>query len=391
MKISSFSNFTILILLSLIFASQNVYCQKKGITKDITPTMARKIGWYCQYNDRVFIFFANVTGIDNRRDADVIIRSLDKNLDYAEKFIIGLYATYGIEMSYFTLKNAGFTIQETDQAEFIWKKEQKKWREQEAIEEKKKEKVKLKKEQEILNLALRGHIFESRDLFQSPQIRIDMEDLAHCITFWKNENMIDWTEQIDYSFDFIISKDGKLSLTNSESSKNFSTTKKILYDYIIKKAAVQNSPSIVLKQIDTTIVVSAKTTLRFIQKSTKYRNSIEFKAKKNKKTQFWKIINDNELQQQLFRIDKKNSNIIYLNLENELHHTPYSIAIKKGSYQIKAEIIENEIEYIAEGKKQGSYNLPYSFEIKYKKSANNSIWYVLGGIGILISGVAPLL
>ena len=70
---------------------------------------------------------ANAEVVQNRRDiADRILAKLDNHLDYAENFILDLYYNYGTEMAYFALKNAGFTIQEHDTADAIWKKAQEK-------------------------------------------------------------------------------------------------------------------------------------------------------------------------------------------------------------------------------------------------------------------------
>ena len=95
----------------------------------VTTAMAKKIGFYCRYNQRALSLFAvaNPQQVQNRTDrAHRLLRELDQHLDYAENFIVTLYYNYGVEMAYFALKDAGFTIKETDVAEAIWKKEQEK-------------------------------------------------------------------------------------------------------------------------------------------------------------------------------------------------------------------------------------------------------------------------
>lgn len=95
----------------------------------VTTAMAKKIGYYCRYNQRALSLFAvaNFQQVQNRTNyAHRLLRELDQHLDCAENFIVTLYYNYGVEMAYFALKDAGFTIKETDVAEAIWKKEKEK-------------------------------------------------------------------------------------------------------------------------------------------------------------------------------------------------------------------------------------------------------------------------
>lgn len=88
----------------------------------VTSAMAKKIGYYCRYNQRALSLFAaaNPQQVRNRTDlAHRLLETLDKHLDCAENFIVTLYYNYGVEMAYFALKDAGFTIKETDIAEAI--------------------------------------------------------------------------------------------------------------------------------------------------------------------------------------------------------------------------------------------------------------------------------
>lgn len=101
----------------------------KGQKSPVTTVMAKKIGFYCQYNQRALSLFAvaNPQQVRNRTDlAHRLLETLDKHLDCAENFIVTLYYNYGVEMAYFALKDAGFTIKETDIAETIFKKEKEK-------------------------------------------------------------------------------------------------------------------------------------------------------------------------------------------------------------------------------------------------------------------------
>lgn len=113
-----------ILLISSFF--QNGYSQSKKTNYDVTPEMARKIGYHCQYSQRGLAFFANANNINFSHEADKIVRTLDKHLDYAENFLLALYGSYGIEKGYWALKDMGFAIKEIDIAESIWAKENEK-------------------------------------------------------------------------------------------------------------------------------------------------------------------------------------------------------------------------------------------------------------------------
>lgn len=112
-------------LLSLSAVTITAQTTKKQ-ESPVTSAMARKIDYYCRYNQRALSLFAaaNPQQVQNRKDyAHRLLMELDQHLDYAENFIITLYYNYGVEMAYFALKDAGFTIKETDIAEAIYQKE----------------------------------------------------------------------------------------------------------------------------------------------------------------------------------------------------------------------------------------------------------------------------
>lgn len=368
MKFVSLKNLVIIILL-ISSSSQNIYAQSKKSAQDVTPVMARKIGYYCQYNQRALSLFAmaNPEQVQNRNDrASRLLSELEKHLDCAENFILTLYYNYGIEMSYFALKDAGFTIKETDIAESIWareKEKQNKIREEKEIEKRKNE---LAKENDIFNLATHGGYFGFHALTTLPEITIDVDDLARSIDLWKNEESIPWGGLIDCSFNCVISKDGVLSLAFPEDAGNFNSTQKILFDYLTNNAIVQNPASITFARLDTTVAVNSKATIKFEQEASRLRNSIQFRAKKDKKSQKWKIINEIELRTQLNIMAKNNAEAIYYDIEGFLYNNPYFKAIEKGTYTIKAEVLYNEIKYLIEGKVQGRGHLPYSFEFECK-------------------------
>ena len=149
------------LLLPIVTATAQTTNKKQSL---VTIVMAKKIGVYCQYNQTALKIFAaaNPEEVQNRMDkADILLRELDRHLDCAENFIITLYYNLGIEMSYFALKDAGFTIKEIDTAEAIWKKEQEKI-DIEIARQKEKEKIEME-------LAIKKRINEN-DIFSDEEL-----------------------------------------------------------------------------------------------------------------------------------------------------------------------------------------------------------------------------
>lgn len=153
---------TVMFLLSLPF--ETITAQTKKQQSQITIAMARKISIYCQYNQRALQIFAaaNPEQVQNRMDyADRLLRELDQHLDCAENFIYTLYYNYGKSMAYFALKDAGFTIKETNIAEAYWEKELEKIE----IENKQRE---IQQKEEI-ELAIKERINEN-DIFSKDEL-----------------------------------------------------------------------------------------------------------------------------------------------------------------------------------------------------------------------------
>ncbi|MBD3587994.1 hypothetical protein HC965_01265 [Bacteroides sp. GM023] len=345
------------------------FCQTKTKSPKVTPTMAKKIGLCCRNNPRMLSLFAsaNAEVVQNRRDvADRILAKLDNHLDYAENFILDLYYNYGTEMAYFALKNAGFTIQEHDTADAIWKKAQEKQKQIEKKRQQEKMKADLVKEQGTFDLAINGGAFSFHALSNKPEITLDMADMARCVDGFRNDKRIAWDENIDYTFNCIISKDKTLELI-PEDSIAFTSTQKVLWEYIKSNAIVQNHATIQFNQLDTTLIVSAKANLRITQKSTRYRTIIEFNASKDKKTKKWNIANPDELKRKLNNIDRDNAESMYYDIEGSLYYNPYLESFEKGKYLIKAVIVENSLEYYVENKLQEETSMNFSFEFSCNK------------------------
>lgn len=97
-----------------------IFAQSSKNQSFVTTDMAVKISNYCEYDELMRDIFVSANLTYYNRESDRILRTLDTHLDYAEKFLLSLYNHYGLEKSYFALKNMGFTIQETDIIEDIW-------------------------------------------------------------------------------------------------------------------------------------------------------------------------------------------------------------------------------------------------------------------------------
>ena len=332
--------------------------------------MAKKISLCCRNNPRMLSLFAsaNAEVVQNRRDvADRILAKLDNHLDYAENFILDLYYNYGTEMAYFALKNAGFTIQEHDTADAIWEKAQEKQKQIEKKRQQEKMKADLVKEQTAFDLAINGGVFAFHALSNKPEITLDIAEMARCIDIFRIDKHIAWNENIDYTFNCIISKDKTLELILPEDSITFTSTQKVLWEYIKSNAIVQNHATIQFSQLDTTLIVSAKTNLRITQKSTKYRTIIEFNASKDKKTKKWNITNPDELKRKLNNIDRDNAESMYYDIEGSLYYSPYLESFEKGKYLIKTVIVENRLEYYVENELQEKASMSFSFEFSCNK------------------------
>ena len=203
-------NASIIVIMLFSLSFQSVYSQtKKNQQSFVTTAMAKKISYSCQYNERMQWFFANANQINFSDEADRILRTLDKHLDYAEKYLVALYYNYGMRMGYYALKDMGFTIQETEKVEAVWKEEEAK---QQASAEKKRQ----EKEQALIKRIEAGDIFTKDMLSVQPNIEIDIAEMATSSVI-NNKN-----EYFDYNYRCIIDKEGKLSLANLSDTLGYS-------------------------------------------------------------------------------------------------------------------------------------------------------------------------
>ncbi|MCS3283908.1 hypothetical protein NXV73_17660 [Bacteroides salyersiae] len=271
-------NITIVVIMLLSLSFQSVYSQtKKNQQSFVTTDMARKISYSCQYNERMRWFFANANNINFSDEADRILRTLDKHLDYAEKYLIALYYNYGTRMGYFALKNMGFTIKETERVEVVWEQEEAK---QEAIANKKRQ----EEEQALLKRIEADDIFTEDILSIKPNIEIDIAELAISpVTNNKNE-------RFDYYYRCIIDKEGKLSLANFSDTLNYSVMQKFIYDYITNEN-IYKAGCIEIEGRH--IPVNSYVNIEFKEQRYKHRGYLDLSIKKDKKTNRWEILPNN--------------------------------------------------------------------------------------------------
>lgn len=253
----------------------------------ITQSMAKKIGYFCRYNDRAMILFAqsNADVVQNRRDiAEQLLWSLENHLDYAEKFLIMLYDVYGKQLAYSSLNNMNFTPKEHDIADSLYQRVQR--RRQEIKEQKEQERIKqkLESEQRILDLADNGHIFPINDLYELPVVHFNIKELAHQLKYLQISN-----SYFECGFNCIISKDGTLSLENTADYETFSDIEQWIWDYIEKNAIVKTLPAIKLEQMNRVVNVAAKSRIRIENDIDYYPSEITAHIKKNKKTRDFNV------------------------------------------------------------------------------------------------------
>lgn len=355
MEFTFLKNMAIAAILLFSFSFQSVYSQNRKPSQYITPVMARKIGYYCQYNQRALSLFAtaNPEQVQNRSDrANRLLSELDKHLDCAENFIITLYYNYGVEMSYFALKDAGFTIQETDIAEAIWKKEQEK---QNIIAEKRRQ----EKEQSLLKDIEAGNVFTENILSVQPDIEIDIAQMVTYTVF------NDKDEYMDYDYDCVISKEGKISLENPSDTLNYSAMQKFIYQYISDEnlgGGIYKAGYIRIDDKD--IPVNSYVNIKFNEQRYEHRGYLELTINKNKKTGQWEILPDRSTDLMNWTCDEPEQ--LKYDLESALYNCP-KLQEMKGKVRLKIEVYKRVLSSNISDK----IDLSHYFKISYLKK---DIW-----------------
>ena len=368
--------YVLLLVVSAALCNINVYSQTKN---GVTPQMAIKISYFCQNNSRAFGLFQIITGNEARMDlADKILRDLPNQLNYAEKFIIILYDNYGVERSYFALKGAGFTIEETGIAEKLWRQREK---ERKVAADKRAE----QKDKDILTRIENNDLFSASELFQSASMTIDVENLATYIKTRYEVNTSNKDIPAECSFDFIVLRNGNLLLNNFKDTLSFSEPQRLIYQYIISNISKENiqPATIKLANANKTVNVNSIIHLQCNEKEDYY--AVEITMEKNKKTQQWKIKNEPNIKEYLNKINPDNADNFYSEFEKLLYTNSSFTDIKKGNYTTQLVISAQKIICIMNQQTIGVGKLGYSLELtppKNVQKTTNPLWQTIIRTGI---------
>lgn len=285
----------------------------------VTTAMAKKIGYYCRYNQRALSLFAvaNFQQVQNRTNyAHRLLRELDQHLDCAENFIVTLYYNYGVEMAYFALKDAGFTIKETDVAEAIWKKEKEK---QDKIA--KEQEVKKQAEKE---LALQKRINENEEFDKKELVTEAVINWAGIKSVYDNRvSVLFETSGLDSRMYYVyIDKNGKLVADKNDDS--------FINKYVLSiLESNRHTPAKILFKNDS-IAVKTEIPLKAKSIGKEYTLSI----KKSKKG--WEFKDD--MGRSSERVNTVVSELVeLLNSDSDLSQ------LKNRTYQIKVNIVTHYI------------------------------------------------
>ena len=294
----------------------------------VTTTMARKIGYYCRHNQRALSLFAiaNPQQVRNRTDlAHRLLETLDKHLDCAENFIVTLYYNYGVEMAYFALKDAGFTIKETDIAEAIYQKEREK---QYRIAQEQEVRKNAERERILLKRIESNYIFDKESLLIQPNVEIDISAMATS-SITNNRD-----EYIDYSYDCIIDKEGKLSLTNLSDTLHYSDMQKFIYQYICDENVGSGiyTPGYV-KIGNDTVAGKCYINIKFNEQRYQHKGYLDLTVVKDKKTGQWRFIED--LNSKLQNWTCREPEILRYDLETAIYNCPSLDELNKNKVELK--------------------------------------------------------
>lgn len=316
----------------------------------LTPSMLMKISSYCQRKELMQYMFARVNDIYYSDEVDKALRTLYNHLDYAEKFLIEIYDQYGSRMGYFVLKDMGFTLYESSIVEDVWKKEEER---REAVAERKRK----EKEMALMKRIQANEIFLSNVLSGKPSADIDILDMA---TY---DVVNDREELMNYSYDCIVTKDGKLLLVNPSDTLQYSAVQKFIYNYMTENSAGAFSPGYI--EIDgASIPVDSYFTITFNEIRNRIQGSIRTTVKKDKKTGCWKFVDD--ISEQLRYFAGKDSEAMKYDLEAAIN-TSQDLAELKGKKEITAAVYQR----IFSSNISSIVNLSFYFEMTYLK---DNVW-----------------
>ena len=324
--------------------------EQKTANSFVTPSMAKKISYSCQYNERMQWLFATANQINFSSEADKILRTLDKHLVYAEKFFLALFYNYGMEKGYWALKDMGLTISEINTIQDIWKKEED--RQKIIIDKKRKE-----KEQALSKRIKENGVFTKDFLSVQPDIEIDIANIATYTVF------NDKDELMNYEYECIISKDGKLSLENPADTLNYSAMQKFIYQYISDEnmgGGVYKAGYIEINGKD--IPVNSYINIKFNEQRSKHKGYLDLTIKRNKKTGQWEILSDSSSDLMPWTCDEPEQ--LKSDLESAFYNCP-ELQEKKGKIQLKIDVYKR----ILSSNISDKIELSHYFKIMYRNAS----------------------
>ena len=263
----------------------------EGKQSYVTASMARKITYFCQYNDLATTIFADANEIVSSMELDETIYTLDKHLDCAEKFLLAIYYRYGTVMGYGTLKSMGFTFKEIDTVQAEWKKDDE--RRAAIAEQRRKE-----KEREYLKLIEENGAFTPKQLSEQPKINIDLTAISMLLS--DNPK----NDEVFCLYNCNVNKEGYIALRNPNDTLKFTDIEKRIYNDYIKgyNAFEVGKVKIGDEQIPVNSMVAIKIKESRKQHQHNFNKTLEFNIQKDKRLNFWHILwNEGNYRQRAFR------------------------------------------------------------------------------------------
>lgn len=332
----------------------------------VTSSMARKIGYLYRHNPRFNTLAYEIMRTNSIRKVDVTLRTLENNLALATKFLVQIaWCCDSDDITYLMLKEAGFTLQEHQLADRIISIETEISRKRQIAQEKQEQKERIvrakRAQEEELISAEQGAIFNSKSVTRQALVSIDISNLSKRIEEKKMVHQMGY-KPINCGFDFVVTKDGKMYLSESEDSARFSENDIFIYNYIMNNYIVQQSAQKYFNLLDTTVDVNVVLNIQVFEESVQNDKTINFFALRDKKKSDWTIADSLELKQKLSDITTDRLEVIYRDVVNLLSTQVPFINSKKNRYQVKLNVIENQIHVRLNDKIYECQQLPFSFD-----------------------------
>ena len=312
--------------------AETATAQSAGQRKSyVTSSMARKITYFCQYEDLAMAIFADANKIVSGVELDKTINTLDKHLNCAEKFLLAIYYRYGMEMGYGVLKNMGLTPREIEVVQAEWKKDDE--RTAAIVEQKRKE-----KESGYLKLIEENGVFTSEQLSVQPKINIDLTAISMLLP--DNPK----SEPLNYWFHCIVSKDGYISLQDESDTLSYTDTEKAIYNNYIKGYNAFEVGKVEIDGKQVPVNCNVLIDIEEVRKQHKYNYDkiLKFNIQKDKRLNFWYVFwNESNYNQRYLRC--KDFQGLKSQLTVALNNCP-EIKELKGTHSIDVEVYERTLQ-----------------------------------------------